>query len=229
MIFKQVILFIVLNISYAFSLEKELTINISPGSQDCFYQSVKPGEVIDLEYQVIDGGHGDLDISFQLVDPTGRIQRTDYKKSENNHRVDVTVEGDYRFCFDNTFSSYNSKTVFFELIIDNDDEDNWETQHYDVKPEDVYDVTVQEINDAVLRVKNHISKIRQLQDIIKSTEARDRNTAEENYFKVNAFSFVQIMVMITVAIIQVVMVRSLFDDNSKVRKLWKGFNFKSGF
>lgn len=107
-IFTSLLLFI----HYAKCVDKELTINVDPRREDCFYQSARNQDVIDVEYQVIDGGHGDLDITFHLVDPTGRILVADFKKSENNHQVTANMDGDYKFCFDNTFSSYNAKTVF---------------------------------------------------------------------------------------------------------------------
>lgn len=216
-------------ISVANSLEKEVTVNVDAGKQDCYYQNVSVGQVIDIEYQVIDGGHGDLDISFHLIDPTGRIIGADFKKSENSHRVEALLTGDYRFCFDNTFSTFNSKTVFFELIVEKDgvEENEWSDENnFELQPEGVYELTVAEISESVLKVRNHISKVRQIQDIIKSTEARDRNIAEENYFKVNTFSAFQIGVMLTVMFVQVIMVRSLFDDRSKVHKLWKNLDYQ---
>lgn len=57
--------------------------------------------------------------------------------------------------------------------------------------------------------------------MLRSHEARDRNAAEENYFKVNAWSFFQIIVMVSVGFCQVVMVKSLFDTDSKAHKLWR--------
>lgn len=208
-------------------LEKEITVNIEPGKQDCFYEKVKGGDVIDIDYQVIDGGHGDLDITFHLVDPNGRILKADYKKSENNYRVETTVTGDYRFCFDNTYSLYNAKTVFFELVVEGESGNDWgddNMENYEgLKQEAVYELTVSEIQEVVTRVRSSINKARLIQELLKSTEARDRNMAEENYFKVNSFSIFQIAVMISVGFIQVVMVKSLFDDSSKVHKIWKGF------
>lgn len=54
-----------------------------------------------------------------------------------------TEEGDYMFCFDNTFSTLSEKVIFFELILDNmGDEDDWEkyttgTELLDMKLEDI--------------------------------------------------------------------------------------------
>lgn len=98
--------------------QREFTVRVEPGAIECFYERAQKNQIIDFEYQVIDGGHGDLDISFELQNPNGHAIITEYKKSDNIHRFDAIVEGDYRFCFDNSFSSFNTKTVFFELIIE---------------------------------------------------------------------------------------------------------------
>ncbi|KAG5898576.1 hypothetical protein JTB14_016588 [Gonioctena quinquepunctata] len=211
------------------ALEKELTIFVDPGKETCFYQSAKAGETIDIEYQVIDGGHGNLDIIFRLVDPTGRILLVDFKKTENNHRADAAMQGDYRFCFDNTFSSYNKKAVFFELIIeggeDNGEWDSDENFNFNtVQQDQIYEMKLQDVQAIVNSVRNHLNKARSLQDLIKSTEARDRNIAEESYFKVNTYSIIQLLLMVVVGFVQVVMVRSLFDERSKAHKIWKNLD-----
>lgn len=47
-----------------------------------------------------------------------------------SHRVDLTEDGDYRLCFDNSFSKLSQKMVFFEVIINSQsstggDRDEW--------------------------------------------------------------------------------------------------------
>lgn len=130
-----------------YCMDREMTISIEAGTQECFYQHAKLGEVIDLEYQVVDGGHGDLDTSFELAEPSGRILFADFKKSDNIHRHRVAVEGDYRFCFDNTFSRFNRKTVFFEIIIESEDgsqeDDDWNNDVLEgLTPDEFYDMKV---------------------------------------------------------------------------------------
>lgn len=205
------------------SIERELTISIDAGKEDCYFHASKIGDVIDIEYQVLDGGHGDLDIIFHLVDPTGRILVADYKKPENNHRVDATIDGDYKFCFDNTFSSFNTKTVFFELIIENDDNTEWgkEDLNFEGLPHDQYEVTIDDVQERINTVRTNLNKIRHYQDQFKSLEVRDRNIIEEVFFFVNAYSFLQLIIMSLVGLVQVIMIKSLFDDSSKVHLLWK--------
>lgn len=204
-------------------LQKEMTIIIAAGGKDCFHESGLAGQMVDLEYQVIDGSHGDLDISFDLTDSDGRLIFADYKKSDNIHRYKLPHDTELTFCFNNEFSRMNSKTVFFEIIIEREDEDaGW--SNFDIleglSPEEFYDMKVQDIEDIIKRVRNNLTKARQFQDMLRSHEARDRNVAEENYFKVNAWSFFQIIVMVGVGFCQVVMVKSLFDTESKAHKLW---------
>lgn len=126
-----------------------MTVSIEPGRIECFYEVVKTSQVIDLEYQVIDGGHGDLDISFQLQNPDGFTIVQDYKKSDNIHRQAAQTDGDHRFCFDNSFSSFNRKTVFFEIIIEDEgdqklnDDNEWGRDILDgLTPDEVVDIKV---------------------------------------------------------------------------------------
>lgn len=130
-------------------LQREMTVRIGAGKTDCFFAKAFKNQVIDIEYQVIDGGHGDLDISFELVNPVGHPHVSEYKKPDNIHRINTIVDGDHKFCFDNSFSSFNTKTVFFEIIVEWDDdekhdnEDDWGQDILDsVSPEQLLDEKV---------------------------------------------------------------------------------------
>lgn len=106
------------------AIQKEFTVVVKPGEVSCFYETAKANQLIDVEYQVIDSDHGDYDISFEIRNPNGYAMETDYKKSDNIHRLNAHIDGDYGFCIDNSFSVYSSKTVFFELIIEWDENAN---------------------------------------------------------------------------------------------------------
>lgn len=206
--------------------DSEYTIHIAPGKEECYYQTVKLGEILDVEYQVIDGGHGDLDINFNIVSPTDQVLVVEYKKQDGVHRQEVKEEGDFRVCFDNTFSHISTKVVFFEIIVDdsgNDDSD-WDTPEglFDgVTPEDVFDMSVEELEAAINRVRSNLNRARHMQDQLQAFESRDRNIQEHNFSRVNTWSMVQIALMVMVGLIQVIMVRSLFDDKSRVHRIWK--------
>ena len=44
----------------------------------------------------------------------------------NYFRTTMSEAGDYKICFDNLFSRFNTKTVFFGLVIESDEDDDQE-------------------------------------------------------------------------------------------------------
>ncbi|KAL0277059.1 UNVERIFIED_CONTAM: hypothetical protein PYX00_004476 [Menopon gallinae] len=201
--------------------ERDMTVSVPPGREECFYETLRVGQTLDIDYQVIDGGQGELDISFHLTSPNDRIIIVDYKKPEQSHRHEVAEDGDYKMCFDNRFSNFNSKTVYFEIMIDSDEEeDPWDDLNGQT-PEQQYEMAIQDIEEVVKRVKGHLFKIRHMQESVRAFAARDKHIADGNFFRVNSWSILQIIVMLLVGFVQVVMVKSLFDEQSKIHKIWK--------
>ncbi|XP_068625961.1 transmembrane emp24 domain-containing protein 5-like isoform X2 [Battus philenor] len=199
--------------SVVFAYEKDMTFTVPAGNTECFYQKVLPNEIIDVEYQVIDSTHGELDISFQLADPVGRIIVADYKKPENAHRHTSTLNGDYRFCFDNSFSTFSQKTVFFDLMVETEDSSDKD-----------YDDDKEMEMESVAKVKDNVAAARRLQELLSAHEARDRNLAEDMCSRVMKWSLWQIAVMLLVGITQVFFVKSLFQDpSSRMRKYVPNF------
>ncbi|XP_022819184.1 transmembrane emp24 domain-containing protein 5-like [Spodoptera litura] len=214
--------------SVVFAYEKDMTIIVQPGKIDCFFHKVVTDEIIDIEYQVIDSTHGDLDISFQMSDPGGRMIVADYKKPENSHRHTATQDGDYRFCFDNSFSTFSKKTVFFDMLIEGEDP---EERDYDDDKEmelgnaaETYMMRVRDISESVTRVKDKVSTARRLQELHSAHEARDRNLAEDMCSRVLKWSIGHVVLMLLVGITQVIFVKSLFEDTRNYRKLVPGFS-----
>ncbi|KAL4714742.1 hypothetical protein ACJJTC_002601 [Scirpophaga incertulas] len=220
--------FLITIFSCVFAFEKDITFTVPPGKIECFYQSVLKNALIDLEYQVIDSSHGSLDITFQLSNPVGYAIVTDYKKLENAHKYKSDLNGDFRFCFDNSFSSISRKTVFFDLLIEN--EDSVEKDYGDKEMElgdsaETYMMRVHDISESITRVKDSVSATRRLQELHSAHEARDRNLAEDMCSRVMYWSLWQIVVMLVVGLTQVIFLKSLFEDkNSRsLKKLIPGF------
>lgn len=119
----KLIVFLSLNLPWIqCDTQREMTLIVGPKTVECLYEKIGSNENIDFEYQVIDGGQGDLDINFELS--LGERQfYSDVKSSDNFHRIEREDHqgGDFKFCFDNTGSSFNSKTVFFELVSEDPD------------------------------------------------------------------------------------------------------------
>lgn len=69
-----------------------------------------------------------------------------------------THDGDYMFCFDNTFSTVSEKIIFFELILDNmGDDNNAEDWKQYVHGTDMLDMKLEDIMVRVLQNPYHRS------------------------------------------------------------------------
>ncbi|XP_045116784.1 transmembrane emp24 domain-containing protein 1-like [Portunus trituberculatus] len=215
--------FLLLQPSCGRDIEREMTVEVKAGTEECFYETIKAGETLDVEYQVIDGGQGELDIDFYLAGQTGEILLQDLRRSEGNHRTTISEEGDYRICWDNTFSHFNTKTVFFGITVESDEDDDlWDDGLEEtITAEEIYEMKIEDIKDAMGRIRAHLTKSRFTQDQLRAYEARDRNLAESNCTKVTTWSIINITVMLVTGLIQVILLRSLFDDKSRLHGIWK--------
>ena len=74
------------------------------------------------------------------------------------------------------------------------------------------------------KIKDDINKAKHQQDLIRITDLKDRSIMEHNFERVNTMSMFYVVVLIVAGISQVVLVRSLFDEKSKINPLWKKFN-----
>lgn len=207
--------------------EREITITVGPGKEECFFEEVVKGNTLTIEYQVLDGGDGqmsELDINFRLLTPRGHPLVAEFKKSEGSHTHNMEEVGDYKICFDNTFSYVSSKTVFFELLNENEDEEYDDLAEIfgdeDVDAE-YYEVSVAEIEVKLKKIKDDIAKAKHQQDLIRITDLKDRSIMEHNFERVNTMSCFYVVVLVAAGVGQVVLLRSLFDEKSVINPLWK--------
>ncbi|BFZ16020.1 hypothetical protein BsWGS_19059 [Bradybaena similaris] len=199
--------------------EIDLTVEIPPGKLECFWQHAPADTNVEVEYQVIDGG--DLDINVMIIGPDNRVHYNELRKREDVTGFKSIGQGDYRICFDNTFSRISSKVVFFEVFVDDgkDDKDNKDDDGINFEEEGIMgqlDITVEEFLGILERSKKNLERTSQIQTLIKMHEAKDRNIQEANFFRVNFFSFLQLAIMISVGLVQVFMIRSLFVSKQPI-------------
>ncbi|XP_016119636.1 transmembrane emp24 domain-containing protein 1-like [Sinocyclocheilus grahami] len=96
--------------------DSEFTFLLPAASKECFYQSAVRNGSIEIEYQVIAGAG--MDVDFSIVSPQAIHLVSEFRRSDGVHMVEPTEAGDYQICFDNNFSRFSEKMVFFEVIMD---------------------------------------------------------------------------------------------------------------
>uniref|UniRef100_A0A3Q0SBV1 Transmembrane p24 trafficking protein 1a n=1 Tax=Amphilophus citrinellus TaxID=61819 RepID=A0A3Q0SBV1_AMPCI len=193
------------------------TFLLPAGSTECFYQSTAMNDSMEVEYQVIAGSG--LDVGFALISPSGHRLVSDFRRSDGIHMVDPTADGDYRLCFDNSFSKLSEKMVFFEVVINSQSsagggQDEWLDI---VTSESMVDYKMEDIRVRMDSVHLYLEKSRQVQAVLRAFEARDRYLLEDNLWRVSFWSCVNLLVMLTVAGVQIYTLRRLFDDTKRVR------------
>ena len=71
------------------------------------------------------------------------------------------------------------------------------------------------------KIKDDIVKAIHIQNQIRVTDLKDRSIAEHNFERVNFMSTVYVIILVSSGLSQVALLRSLFDDKSKINPLWK--------
>lgn len=193
----------------------EFTFLLPAGRKQCFYQSAPANASLETEYQVI-GGAG-LDVDFTLESPQGVLLVSESRKADGVHTVEPTEAGDYRLCFDNSFSTISEKLVFFELIFDSfQDEEEVEGWAEAVEPEEMLDVKMEDIKESIETMRTRLERSIQMLTLLRAFEARDRNLQEDNLERVNFWSAANVAVLLLVAVLQVCTLKRFFHDKRPV-------------
>ncbi|XP_035035851.1 transmembrane emp24 domain-containing protein 1-like [Hippoglossus stenolepis] len=195
----------------------ELTFLLPAGSTECFYQTTASNDTMEVEYQVIAGSG--LAVGFDLISPSGHRVVSDFRQSEGIHTMTHTENGDYRLCFDNSFSKMSVKVVFFGVSVRPNSQSSgsrgrveWEDM---AMTDSLVEYKLEDIRATMDSVYQRLEKTRQVQASLRAFEARDRFLLEDNLWRVSFWSCLNLLVMLTVAATQIYTLQRLFDSNKR--------------
>jgi len=228
------LLFIVLGLSLtpwvqARSRHRQMTLEVAAGYEECFFvDNVKTGQAIDFEFQVTgsSAATGNNDITVRLETPYPSFQQLyqDYMVKSGEFTGNVEEDGDYRICFDNRNSRWSDKTVWFEVQVE-DPEDDYDDDYIDTDEWDkmkelnedtmsMFEMKVDDIKTMLHTIRLKINKIRHFFFMHSGSMSKDTNQVDSNFERINFWSTVHLIMMIVVGVTQVVMVRNFFCDKS---------------
>ncbi|XP_056433265.1 transmembrane emp24 domain-containing protein 5-like isoform X2 [Gadus chalcogrammus] len=126
-------------------------------------------------------------------------------------------DGDYRLCFDNSFSTRSEKMVFFEVIVDSQGDRGREDEAWgEVDATDsLAEYKMEDIRSTMDFVHRCLERSRHFQNLLRTMEARDRYLLEDNLWRVSFWSCLNLLVMLAVASTQIYTLRRLFDDKKR--------------
>ncbi|XP_030384579.1 transmembrane emp24 domain-containing protein 1 [Scaptodrosophila lebanonensis] len=203
----------------------QLTVFAEAGRMECYHHPVAATEYILIEYQVIDGGHGEAHVNFNLMDPKRVLLITEQKQNRGKHNITAEETGIYKLCFDNTISSFNRKIITFHLEVAAADFERRELEQLrkEMHTDYHFDRAFTDLHNYIGKINVNLMRSRQTQDFIRANEAWDRNLAESNNRMVNNWSMVQFTSMILVGMLQVFMLRSIFHTDGRMHNFWRQF------
>ncbi|CAK9296494.1 unnamed protein product [Gordionus sp. m RMFG-2023] len=132
--------------------------------------------------------------------------------------------GEYRTCFNNIRDN-RRKAVYFEILIDGRESDDilheQNINKFILAAEDPFHYRIENATNRLNGLKNQLDLSLHIITLRRIMETRDKNILEHNLSLVNRWSFINLAILLTVSVIQVIMIRSLFDNQSKIRKILK--------
>ncbi|KHJ45118.1 hypothetical protein D918_04422 [Trichuris suis] len=208
--------------------EESFSIVIPASRLQCFFESVREDNFTTMvfDYQVLYGG--DLDINVLVLDPKADVVAQDTRKSEGSYQIELHMKGDYQICFDNTFSYQTAKTVFFqvELLRADGTTDDFGVSALNDPTGIVTHVGLfsEVLKERLQRLRQKLTAAERFQALARAHETRDRLLMDEKLNRVNFWSMFNMSSLLIVGGLQIYIIRSLFEDNSKVgRLLRQGF------
>uniref|UniRef100_A0A8D3CNK2 isocitrate dehydrogenase (NADP(+)) n=1 Tax=Scophthalmus maximus TaxID=52904 RepID=A0A8D3CNK2_SCOMX len=94
-------------------LATELTFELPDNEKQCFHEELEEGVRFDIDFQVIAGGNYDVDCF--VTDPQSNVLYNEKKKQYDSFSHTTAMQGVYKVCFSNEFSSFTYKTVYLEF------------------------------------------------------------------------------------------------------------------
>ena len=192
----------------------QLTVEVEPGREECYYQFLDLGESLTLDYQVLDtsGEIASLDIDFNLSLPSGEPIVVQYRRESGHHSFpggNYKV-GDYKICFNNKFSVLSSKLVTFEVTVDKEEEEDRGGRTGLGVGQD-YQETADELDSILYTIRKLVLAASVDQTTMLVLHKKDRMLADRKIRRVNNMSFVIVSLIIIGGLLQVFMIKRLFE------------------
>ncbi|XP_065662332.1 transmembrane emp24 domain-containing protein 7 isoform X2 [Hydra vulgaris] len=181
---------------------EELTFELEDNERQCFHEMIYNETKCTLEFQVITGGHYDVDVF--LKDPENKILYNEKKKQYDSHTFIANKKGEYVFCFSNEFSSFTHKTVYFDF------------QSGEERPLSPgigdHHTALTMIETTALSIHESLKVIIDYQTHHRLRELTSREMAEYLYERVQYWSLGQTIVIVFVAVGEVLVLRNFFSE-----------------
>ncbi|KAK5166464.1 uncharacterized protein LTR77_008007 [Saxophila tyrrhenica] len=184
-----------------------LTYKLVPNEKECFYSFVdKKDAKIAFYFAVQSGG------SFDSPGPQQgreRVIMEGEKERQGDFVFTATEVGEYRFCFDNSVSTFSDKVVDFEITVENEARAAL-PQKAGANPEQLGGV-----EETVTKLSGQVSTLTRQQKYFRTRENRNFSTVRSTERRIFNFNLIEGGLMVAMACLQVFIVKMFFTGGRK--------------
>jgi len=195
------LLFICFVLCFVNVLSVELTFELPDSAKQCFYEDIRQGIKSTIEFQVVTGGHYDVDMT--LEGPRGEVLYQGIKKQFDTFTWTSQQAGIYTVCFSNEFSTFSHKLVYFDFQVGEEPALPGTGEHLTAMTKmETTCVSIHESLNSVIDAQTHY----------RLNEAKGRKRAEDLNTRVMYWSIGETVLVLIIGFGQVLVLRNFFTD-----------------
>ncbi|KAI1943690.1 hypothetical protein LOZ66_000274 [Ophidiomyces ophidiicola] len=185
-----------------------LTYKLDASEQACFYKWIaQPPAKIAFYFAVQSGGSFDVD--YSVHGPSEKLIMEGHKERQGDFVFTAQTIGEYRFCFNNGMSTFAEKMVDFEIAVENEERAQIPSKP-GASPEQA-----SALEDSIFKLSGQLSTISRNQKYFRTRENRNFSTVRSTEQRIFNFSVIESLMMLTMAGLQVFIVRFFFQGARK--------------
>ncbi|KAI5193529.1 thymine dioxygenase [Aureobasidium subglaciale] len=191
-----------------------LTYKLPPNGKECFYSHIEQkGAKVAFYFAVQSGGSFDVDYAVHGPSSEPGREKTildGTKERQGDFVFTANEAGEYRFCFDNSISTFADKMIDFEISIEN------EPRAASIPSKQGANVEqTSALENSVLKLSGQLSTITRQQKYFRTRENRNFSTVRSTEQRIFNFSIIESLMMVGMAGLQVFIVRMFFQTGRK--------------
>jgi len=182
-------------------LSVELTFELPDNAKQCFHEDIRQGVKSTVEFQVVTGGHYDVDMTLQ--GPRGEVLYQGIKKQFDTFNWTPASTGTYTVCFSNEFSTFSHKLVYFDFQVGEEPALPGTQEHL---------TAMTKMEQSSVNIHESLNTVIDAQTHYRLNEAKGRKRAEDLNNRVLWWSLIETSVVFLIGIGQVMVLKNFFTD-----------------
>lgn len=183
----------------------ELTFELPDNSKQCFHEDIEANKQTTVEFQVVTGGHYDVDMT--LKGPNDETLYQGVKKQFDTVKITPKTTGTYTACFSNEFSTFSHKLVYMNFQVGEEKPLPGLGEHY---------TAMTKMESSSESMHNNLNTIVDYQTHHRLREAQGRKRAEDLNARVLYWSIGETLAMLVIFVGQVFVLKGFFTERKTI-------------